>query len=187
MAAVVRAVGAGPAHIVGSSTGGAFAQLMALDHPEVVRSLTLVSSWARPDPHFRHQFQVRRRILEVGGARLYAEASALSLFSPAFVRDHYQEVAAWCARAAAGIDPDIMAKRIDMILTHDTSARLAEISVRAMVLVGREDACTPPVLSRELAGAIAGARYIEMAGGHLVYTEQPEEFHATVRGFLGGL
>lgn len=187
MAAVVRAVGAGPAHIVGSSTGGAFAQLMALDQPDVVRSIVLVSSWARADHHFLHQFRVRRRILEVGGPRLYTEASALALFSPRFMRDHFDAVEAWCERATAGTDPDIMRQRIDMILGHDTYDRLGDIDVPALVLVGSEDACTPPVLSRELAEGIPGAIYTEMPGGHLVYLEEPERFHDLVRDFLRSL
>ena len=44
MAETLRALKTGPAHIVGSSTGGAIAQVMALDHPDVVRSIVLGST-----------------------------------------------------------------------------------------------------------------------------------------------
>ena len=43
-AGVLDAYGIPAAHVVGVSAGGAFAQLLALDFPERVRSLTLVSS-----------------------------------------------------------------------------------------------------------------------------------------------
>ena len=56
MAAVVHSVGLGPAHVVGSSTGGAIGQTMAIDHADTVRSLVPVSSWAGPDPYFEHQY-----------------------------------------------------------------------------------------------------------------------------------
>ncbi|WP_036487834.1 alpha/beta fold hydrolase [Nocardioides sp. Iso805N] len=43
-AALIRELGASSAHVVGLATGGAAAMAMALDHPEVVDRLVLVSS-----------------------------------------------------------------------------------------------------------------------------------------------
>lgn len=184
MAGTLRQIGCGPAHIVGSSTGGALAQVMALDHPEVVRSITLASSWARADNHFRHQFAARKRILLEAGLAAYTEASALLLYSPQFVRDRYDVVRAWCDRAAGNTDLEIMAARIDMIVAHDTMDRLGDISVPTLVIVGDIDACTPPVLSKELAAGISGAEYAELPGGHLIYKEQPDQFWSSVATFL---
>src|SRR3979409_2666571 len=45
-AAVIRAVGGGPAHVCGLSMGGIVALHLWRDHPEVVRSLVLADSWA---------------------------------------------------------------------------------------------------------------------------------------------
>ena len=82
MAAVLRDLGCGPAHLIGSSTGGAIAQVMALDYPDLVRSLTLMGAWAAPDDFFRHQFETRKRILLEAGMPLYVEGSVLFLSSP---------------------------------------------------------------------------------------------------------
>jgi pimeloyl-ACP methyl ester carboxylesterase len=50
-AALIAVLGVGRAHVVGQSAGGALAQVLALDHPERVASLTLVAtSPAGPDP-----------------------------------------------------------------------------------------------------------------------------------------
>jgi aminoacrylate hydrolase len=185
MAELVRAIGCGPVHVVGSSTGGAFAQLMALDHTEVVRSMTLVSSWAGPDIFFRRQFAVRKLVLEAAGPTAYAEVSALFLFAPSVAAARPEVVQGWVDSATAKpADPDIMGKRIDMIVAHDQRDRLHQIDVPTLVLVGDEDICTPPHASRELASLIPGAELAVVAGGHLIYKEQPDLFFETVTEFL---
>lgn len=183
IAELLRGLEVGPAHIVGSSTGGAIAQLLALDQPDVVRSISLVSSWARADDFFRHQFAARKEVLERLGSGSYATVSALFLFSPEFFRDHYAEVERWHEAASLG-DPEVMADRIDMILRHDTLDRLSAIDTPTLVLVGAADTCTPPHLSRELAAAIPGATSVVMDGGHLIYKESVTEFHRIVSEFL---
>ncbi|NKC12529.1 MAG: alpha/beta fold hydrolase [Gammaproteobacteria bacterium] len=54
-----------------------------------------------------------------------------------------------------------------------------------LVLVGAEDATTPPPEVRRLAHCIAGSRYLEIASAaHAAYLEQPEAFTTAVREFL---
>lgn len=183
MAELLRNLEVGPTHIVGSSTGGAIAQLLALDHPDVVRSISLVSSWARSDDFFRHQFAARKEVLERVGPAGYANVSALFLFSPAFFRDHYADVEQWLKAASQG-DQELMAARVDMILQHDLYDRLPVIETPTLVLVGSDDVCTPPYFSRELARAIPGAESVVMDGGHLIYKEAVSEFHRVVSEFL---
>lgn len=188
MAGLVRMLGCGPVHVVGSSTGGAMAQLMAIDHPDTVRSLVLVSSWAGPDAYFERQFSVRKAVLERQGVAAYTNTSALFLFAPAFARTDPATVQAWVDGVAGRpADPLIMARRIDMIRAHDARSRLATIDAPTLVLVGADDICTPVALSEELAGLVPGARLQIVPGGHLIYKERPEAFFDAVDGFLSGL
>lgn len=54
-----------------------------------------------------------------------------------------------------------------------------------LVLVGEEDAITPPDTARRLAGAIPGARLVVITGaGHLPPVERPGETTAALREFL---
>jgi aminoacrylate hydrolase len=185
MAETLRGLGCGPTHVIGSSTGGAISQVMALDHPDVVRTITVVSSWAKTDDYFRLQFEVRKQNLQDSGVRGYTEASALFLFAPTYIQGHYDAVKKWMdATASAPSKPEIMAKRIDMIIAHDQKSRLGNIQKPALVIVGKEDFCTPSYLSKELAGLIPGSELAVLAGGHFFYKERPGAFYRRVRNFL---
>ncbi|HEY3816837.1 MAG TPA: alpha/beta hydrolase [Polyangiaceae bacterium] len=88
MASLVRHLDVGPAHIVGTSTGGAIAQNMALDHPEVVRSLVLASSFAKPDAWLLREFDLRRKLLAEADMHTVYTCYALFLFSPRYTREN---------------------------------------------------------------------------------------------------
>lgn len=188
MAHLIRELGCGPTHIVGSSTGGAIAEVMALDHPDVVRSISLVSAWARADDFFRHQFAVRKQTLLEEGIAAYAELTALFLYSPQFIANSYPEVRAWCDMVAnRGASAEIMAARIDMIMRHDQYDRLGGIGVPTLVLVGRDDVCTPIHLSEEVASLIPRSELAVLDGGHLIYKENPQAFFEQVTEFLSNV
>src|SRR6266550_6304205 len=50
-AALLRALEIPTAHVAGFSGGSTIAQELALRHPELIRSLVLDSTWARPDAY----------------------------------------------------------------------------------------------------------------------------------------
>lgn len=154
LASLVGHVGLGPVHVVGSSTGGAIAQYMALNHPEVVRSLTLSSTFARFDAFTHREFAVRRQIAATWDRPAMFSAYALFLFSPRYTREHPERVAEWIEKAANSPaqpqDREIALKRIDMIAAHDALAQLGRIDKPTLVLCGDHNLCTPLPLSEEI-------------------------------------
>lgn len=88
-AALIEHLDLGPMHVVGSSTGGAVAQYMALDHAASVRSVTLASTFARFDPFMKLEFEVRRKMAEgwdrkslLSGFRALSHVTALHARAP---------------------------------------------------------------------------------------------------------
>ena len=67
----------------------------------------------------------------------------------------------------------------------DYTADLARIRAKTLVVVGNDDASTPPALVRAMAEQIGGAAFVEIAdAGHLPCVEQPDRFVALLKQHL---
>ena len=123
-AALLRALEVQSAHVAGFSMGSAIAQELALRHPQLVRSLVLVSTYARPDPLFRSQLNFWRWLPEAAPSeRAFFEAFFTWVYTPRahadgtvdqFVEEalafpHQQSVEAFQAQ-------------VEVCLTHDPNA-----------------------------------------------------------------
>ncbi|MGI8984631.1 MAG: alpha/beta fold hydrolase [Acidimicrobiales bacterium] len=70
----------------------------------------------------------------------------------------------------------------------DSTGELASIAVPTLVVVGEDDALSPPEVAREMHGAIPGSELAVLGrAGHLSNLEAPEEFNAAVGDFLDRL
>jgi 3-oxoadipate enol-lactonase len=67
----------------------------------------------------------------------------------------------------------------------DSTSTLADLDVPALVLVGEEDALTPPEASREIVAGLPRGQLVELPGaGHLTPLERPAEFNEELLVFL---
>jgi aminoacrylate hydrolase len=186
MAAVLRHAGVGPAHIVGSSAGGAIAQIMALNHGDLVRSVTLTSSFARADAYMRREFSVLRYLMEKADMPTVYAAFAMILFAPEYAAQNPGMIQAWVDRAAqAPEEREVAIKRIDMVMAHDELARLGAVRCPTCVICGDQDVCTPLSLSKQIADAIPGSEmHVIEAGGHQIHAEQDGRYFELVSSFI---
>jgi pimeloyl-ACP methyl ester carboxylesterase len=173
--AVLDAVGAPKAHIVGMSMGGMIAQTVASDYPERTLSLTSIMSntgnpdlppatpaaWAvisqpAPDPKDREAFLA------------HAVENAVVIGSP----DYPWPVGALRQRAIEELErafnPAGVGRQMGAIRTSgDRRAKVASISAPTVVLHGAVDPLVPVEGGRDTAALIAGAELIEVPGmGH---------------------
>lgn len=180
---VLDALGIRAAHIVGASMGGFIAQLVAINHPERVLSLTSIMSGP-------------------GGVDTVAptpQAGAVLVIPPPPTRDEQIEQGLMIRRVLAGEgNPfDEVAERHKVERTVDRSyypvgtgrqliailsaqsrmAGLAGVKVPTLVVHGLDDPLVPIANGRLVASAVPGARMIELDGtGHNV----PERHWARV-------
>ncbi|MGZ3882707.1 MAG: alpha/beta fold hydrolase [Bacteroidia bacterium] len=189
MASLVEHLALGPVHVVGSSTGGAIAQYMTLNHPNTVRSLTISSSFARFDAFVKREFEVRRKMIVEWDKHTVLSANALFLFSSTYTREHPEKVTAWIERASAHPekpeDKEISLKRIDMVAAHDAFSRLGEIKKPTLVICGDHNLCTTLALSQEIANAIPNAKLSVLKdAGELIELEKEQEYFDIVSTFI---
>jgi pimeloyl-ACP methyl ester carboxylesterase len=185
-AAVLRAVKVPAAHVAGFSGGSAIAQELALRHSALVRSLVLVSTWARPDPYFLAMTGFWHWMVEAAPSeRAMLEAFFLWIYTP---RAHADGTVEQFVEAALQYPHKQSAvafqRQLDAFRKHDALARLRAISPPTLVLAGELDRATPPRLGRIVADAIPGARFEVLAGeAHQPFQEVPEAFNARVDAF----
>ena len=120
-----------------------------------------------------------------GGIGAVAEIAAKRVYSPAFLAAH-PEMIEERKRVLLAIDPKAFQDACAILQNTDLVPLLHRLRVPTLVVCGEFDQATPPVLNRIVADKIAGARYVELPGcGHCPPLEQPQEFLAAIKGFVG--
>lgn len=185
--ALMGGLGIARARVVGHSTGGAIAQLLAIEQPDRVARLVLSATWTHCDPYIARLFGVRDRILRESGPAAYQQASPLFLYPPRWIRDHDDRLRRDEA-AASGLDDtarDIMGRRIAAILRFDERARLAGIAAPTLAIAARDDMTIPSYFTEDLARSIPGAKATLLPeGGHFLPVVDPEAYAAALLDFL---
>jgi pimeloyl-ACP methyl ester carboxylesterase len=185
-AAVLRALDVPSAHVAGFSMGSAIAQELAIRHPELIRSLVLNSTYARPDALFRSQLDFWRWLPEVAPSeRAFFEAFFTWVYTPrAHADGSVAEIIEEALNFSHGQSAKAFQAQVDVCRGHDTADRLSQIAVPTLVLAGEFDVILPPRFGHAVADAIPGARFEILAGeAHQPFQEVPDEWNARVDAF----
>jgi pyruvate dehydrogenase E2 component (dihydrolipoamide acetyltransferase) len=176
---VLDALGAGRAHLVGHSLGGAVALAVAARDPGRVASLTLIAPsgfGSEINAGYLRGFadaQTRRELKPVVG-QLFADESLVT-------RQLVDDLLAY--KRLDGVDESLHAL-LGTLLDGDTqrgdsAATLAAVSgaVPVTVVWGRADQVIPAAQAESVAGAV---RYVIDGAGHMPHMERPAEVQAAV-------
>ena len=179
-AAVIEALGAGPAHVCGLSMGGIIALHLWRDRPDLVRSLILCDTWAWHPAAAAGQ---AARLAAVDAAEM--PQLALDRMPAVYGPDAAPELVQRGVDIFAAKDKAAYRQSSAALWTVDLRTVAASVRVPALVLVGHYDTVTPPALSEELQRLIPDARLVVIpAAGHLTNEENPAAFNAALRDFL---
>lgn len=125
------------------------------------------------------------RLVEREGSAAAADRLLPRYVAPT-TRDGRPDIMAELRAMVAGTAPTGLAGAARGLATRpDSAATLAQITVPTAVIVGAEDALTPPAEAERLHAAIPNSRLTIIDGaGHLTNLEQPAAFNTAVRDLL---
>ena len=184
--ALMDALGIEKAHVVGHSTGGAIAQILAIEHAQRLASVVISASWTKADAYFRRLFTLRKELLSRLGPAVYLQAATLFLYPPHWIAQNNEKLRQLEAQNLSTFSPpEIVISRIDAILAFDRTAELSRIATPALIVGAQDDVVTPHYFAEELARLIPGAEVkIFPQGGHCFTQVMPRDFNHAVLRFL---
>ena len=189
-AALLDELGIASAHVSGLSLGSAVAQELAINHPQKIRSLQLHCTWGKTDPWLDRLFESMAYPIDRGDFAAYARVAFMWTLSPTYLNDYADQVAeleeAYLGNtpSTAGLLGHLHADR-----THDTLARLGEISAPTLITSGELDWQVPTRYGREVEWWIPGSRMHVFEGpfsSHCAFIEMADEFNEVSLDFIAG-
>jgi 3-oxoadipate enol-lactonase len=184
--AVLDAVGVERAHVVGASMGGAITQLLALRHPDRVRSLTLACTACEHHTWRKELLGEWAEIAQTRGMGAMTAQAARWVIGPRSFR-RISPAIGWLGPLAFSRPPHAFAGQVAAILDIDDGLadRLREVSVPTLVIVGNQDILTPRGDSEHLAELIPTAELVVVSGAaHGIMVEHASTFNAALIDFL---
>jgi pimeloyl-ACP methyl ester carboxylesterase len=189
VAALLDRLGVSRAVFGGVSMGGHVVYAMLRLAPERVRGIILADTRSTADPEDAKAG--RRKLLQVleqQGVTAVADDMLPKLLGPT-TRASRPDIVARVRALIESQPPAAIAGAIDVLMNRpDSTPMLPGIRVPALVVVGEEDALSPPAEMRRLAAALPDARVVELPGcGHLANLEDPRAFNAAAAEWLSAL
>lgn len=158
-AGLMDALGIEQAHILSFSLGGRIALALALKYPGRVRSLALVSTFAK---------RIDRMNLT---QRLFFSLFKVPVLNRVLTGQHPQPYYAMVRQRDAG-------------LAFDCTDRLGEIRTPTITMHGRSDRLAPYRMAEEMHAGTGGSQMLTFKGGHLFFMQRTREFALALSSFL---
>jgi len=184
--AMMDELGIESARLAGISMGSAIAQQMAIQAPDRVRSMVLISSWARCDQYMKDVFEHFVRIRPLVSPADFMQLLQLWIFAPDHFSANYRDLIA--GRRDAATNPmanHAFDAQCAACSDHDTLDRLGEIQAPCLLTVGDQDVFTPLRCSREMDDLLPNSELAVFANmGHCHHWEDLKTFNETTTKFL---
>jgi 3-oxoadipate enol-lactonase len=188
VASLMDTLGMQQAVLCGLSMGGYATFAFLRKYPQRVQGLILADTRPGADTDEARANREQVALLALSqGTDAIADLQIPKLLSD-YTRQYFPLVEQTVRQMINAATPQgIAAASRGMALRPDSSDLLSSIACPTLVIVGGEDALTPPAVAREYAARIPESQFaIIPDAGHLSNLEQPEAFLAVVRNFLRG-
>jgi len=174
------------AHIMGLSLGAAVAQQLALDHPERVRSLILISSFSYIDSELRRNLEILRERITTGGIPAFFDAAVRLVLIPEIISANTQAISEAKRECIRVNSRTSIIHAIDACINFNNRDKIAQISQPTLIISGRQDALSPIHLAEQIHHSIPNSRWkiIEGVGHNLLLPDKMPELTEIIFEFL---
>ena len=183
LAAVIEAVGLGPAHVAGLSWGSTVVQELYRRHPGLVSTLILLGAYAG----WKGSLPADEVAARVEGARqiLAAPAEAFDPTLPGlFAGEPPAEFVPLLEEIAADVRPESLKTQLFLMAEADQRDLLPRIAVPTLLIWGELDARSPLSVARQFEETVPETELVVIPGaGHVSHLERPEQVNDAVRKF----
>ena len=183
IAELIKSLKVDPVHVVGISLGGAIGFHLAIDHPDITKSLVVVNMSASvPIKTLKEKqmFFLRVLIVKMMGMRKMGKVLAKRLF----IKPEQEELRERMASRWAENDKKAYLSSLKTLKNWSVLERLREIKCPTLVVSSDED-YTPLSAKEEYTAMIPNAKLVVIEDArHAVSVEKPEEFNTILMDFL---
>jgi pimeloyl-ACP methyl ester carboxylesterase len=180
------------AHILGQSLGGLVAQEVAIDYPDRVLKLVLVSSTVAggdtnpTNPELMETLGYRGEDKDIDFSKVNTRKTMNVLIELSFSKVLYRKAMQFMSRFY--VKPEMfdgLSDQLRAISGHNTVDRLQLIKAQTLVITGAEDRIVSPHSSEVLADKIPNAKLVMVKdGSHGFNVEMTSRFNREVLDFL---
>ena len=188
-AQVIEALGFGAPSVLGWSMGGFIAQTLALDHPNCIHKLILLSTDPGGADAELASPAVRAQLTDMSGTPHEQARRLLFLVFPKDVAESiYREFGDMVAAARSGLSPELVHRQalaMDIWHRDGVGDRLRKLRAPTLVAAGTEDIVIPPSNALALVNSIPGAQLAQFSGGgHAFMAQYPRQLADLINEFL---
>ncbi|MBW4510605.1 MAG: alpha/beta hydrolase [Scytonematopsis contorta HA4267-MV1] len=185
-AALLNYLGITKVHVAGHSMGGQIAQELAISNPEIVKSLILLSSWAKGNAKFNSLIEMFGNLSNHLEAITYQKTLLPWMYTEYFYSDgRIEEIITIIEYYPFLPTPHVIYHQSRAILNNDTSDRIRNIVCPTLVVVGKEDILTSLAFSKQLVDGIPNAELVVIeCSGHGLLVESADAVVKVMLQFL---
>lgn len=183
LAELLTQLGAAKTHLVGLSVGGMIAEQFAINHADRLETLTVVGAPAFTTADMKPDFDKRAANVRENGTASIVDETVNSVLTERYRRAH-PEVVEHVGDMVTRTSVEGFARIAEAIRDFDVKHGVGSVTVPTLVIAGEHDKDLPPGQSKEVADAIAGARFEMLDSAHLSPVEESQRFVGILETFL---